>query len=173
MTLPRYARLLLAMASGAALALSFPNYNLPLLAWPAVGMLLLACFEAAALGSAALRILARRRLLPAIGAVDRYRHAPVRQRRSVAFRGHSWLAQRGVRDFSRGLRVGRRVRLAKNAARPEQALRLRSRAVPVGRHRSGEDVSDSRRLPLESHGLCRHAKALRSCNWRPSPASTA
>src|SRR6202142_3248132 len=46
MTLPRYARLLLAVASGAALALSFPNYNLPLLAWPAVGMLLLACFEA-------------------------------------------------------------------------------------------------------------------------------
>jgi apolipoprotein N-acyltransferase len=47
MTLPRYARLLLAMASGATLALSFPNYDLPLLAWPAVGMLLLACFEAA------------------------------------------------------------------------------------------------------------------------------
>src|SRR5208283_657946 len=46
MTLPRYVRLLLAMASGAALALSFPNYNLSLLAWPAVGTLLLACFEA-------------------------------------------------------------------------------------------------------------------------------
>src|ERR1700690_3163899 len=46
MTLPRYLRLLLAMASGAALAFSFPNYNLSLLAWPAVGILLLACFEA-------------------------------------------------------------------------------------------------------------------------------
>jgi apolipoprotein N-acyltransferase len=39
-------RLLLAMASGAALALSFPNYNLPLLAWIAVGLLIFACFGA-------------------------------------------------------------------------------------------------------------------------------
>jgi apolipoprotein N-acyltransferase len=46
MTLPRYVRLLLALASGAALAFSFPNYNLSLLAWPAIGMLVLACFEA-------------------------------------------------------------------------------------------------------------------------------
>jgi len=35
-------RALLAAGSGAALALSFPNYNLPLLAWLAVGMLILA-----------------------------------------------------------------------------------------------------------------------------------
>jgi len=46
MTLPRYARLLLAIGSGAALAFSFPNYNLSLLAWLAVGMLVLASFEA-------------------------------------------------------------------------------------------------------------------------------
>ncbi len=45
MSLPRYARLLLALASGALLAFSFPNYNLPLFAWAAVGMLVLACFE--------------------------------------------------------------------------------------------------------------------------------
>jgi len=36
-------RVLLALASGAALAFSFPNYNFPLLAWIAVGMLVLAC----------------------------------------------------------------------------------------------------------------------------------
>jgi apolipoprotein N-acyltransferase len=37
-----HTRVLLALASGAALGLSFPNYNLPLLAWLAVGMLVLA-----------------------------------------------------------------------------------------------------------------------------------
>jgi apolipoprotein N-acyltransferase len=37
-----YTRLLLALASGAALALAFPNYNLPLLAWVAVALLILA-----------------------------------------------------------------------------------------------------------------------------------
>jgi len=42
MNFPRYMRVLLAVASGVALALSFPNYNLPLLAWFAVGMLVLA-----------------------------------------------------------------------------------------------------------------------------------
>jgi apolipoprotein N-acyltransferase len=46
MTLPRYARFLLAIASGAALAFSFPNYNLSLLGWAGVGMLVLASFEA-------------------------------------------------------------------------------------------------------------------------------
>ena len=39
-------RLLLALASGAALAFSFPNYNLSLLSWPAVGLLILASFGA-------------------------------------------------------------------------------------------------------------------------------
>lgn len=42
MNLPWYVRALLAAASGAALALSFPNYNLPLLAWISVAMLVLA-----------------------------------------------------------------------------------------------------------------------------------
>jgi apolipoprotein N-acyltransferase len=37
-----YARLLLALASGVALALSFPNYNLSLLAWVAIALLVLA-----------------------------------------------------------------------------------------------------------------------------------
>ncbi|MGH9690274.1 MAG: apolipoprotein N-acyltransferase [Candidatus Acidiferrales bacterium] len=46
MTLPRYARPVLALASGVALALSFPNYNLPFLAWISVGMLFLASFGA-------------------------------------------------------------------------------------------------------------------------------
>lgn len=45
-----YLRSLLAILSGAALALSFPNYNLPLLAWPAVGLLILACFGARSRG---------------------------------------------------------------------------------------------------------------------------
>lgn len=45
---PWYVRLLLAAASGTALALSFPNYNLSLLAWVAVGLLMLACFGARA-----------------------------------------------------------------------------------------------------------------------------
>jgi apolipoprotein N-acyltransferase len=44
--LPRYLRLLFAIASGAALALSFPNYNLSLLAWIAVGLLILSCLGA-------------------------------------------------------------------------------------------------------------------------------
>jgi apolipoprotein N-acyltransferase len=42
MNLPRYARVLLAIGSGVALGLSFPNYNLYLLAWIAMGMLMLA-----------------------------------------------------------------------------------------------------------------------------------
>ena len=41
-----YSRVLLALASGAALALSFPNYNLTVLAWPAVGLLVLASYRA-------------------------------------------------------------------------------------------------------------------------------
>jgi apolipoprotein N-acyltransferase len=43
MNLPRYARVLLAIGSGVALGLAFPNYNLYLLAWIAIGMLVLAC----------------------------------------------------------------------------------------------------------------------------------
>jgi apolipoprotein N-acyltransferase len=39
-------RLLLALASGATLALSFPNYNLPLLAWGALSLLILASYGA-------------------------------------------------------------------------------------------------------------------------------
>jgi apolipoprotein N-acyltransferase len=42
MKLSRPLRLLLALASGLALAFSFPNYNLPLLAWGAVALLILA-----------------------------------------------------------------------------------------------------------------------------------
>jgi apolipoprotein N-acyltransferase len=42
MTLPGYARVLLAIGSGAALGLAFPNYNFYLLAWIAMGMLVLA-----------------------------------------------------------------------------------------------------------------------------------
>jgi apolipoprotein N-acyltransferase len=41
-----YTRVLLAVASGVILALSFPNYNLSLLAWVAVGLLTLASFGA-------------------------------------------------------------------------------------------------------------------------------
>lgn len=44
--IPWYVRLLLAIASGAALALSFPNYELSLLVWIAIGLLLLASFGA-------------------------------------------------------------------------------------------------------------------------------
>jgi len=41
-----YTRLLLAVASGLLLGLSFPNYNFPLLAWIAVGSLILASYRA-------------------------------------------------------------------------------------------------------------------------------
>ena len=41
-----HTRVLLALASGAALALSFPNYNFPLLAWISVGLLVLASYRA-------------------------------------------------------------------------------------------------------------------------------
>jgi apolipoprotein N-acyltransferase len=43
MHFPRHTRALLALASGAALALSFPNYNLWPLAWFSIGLLVLAC----------------------------------------------------------------------------------------------------------------------------------
>jgi apolipoprotein N-acyltransferase len=46
MNFPCYMRVLLALASGLTLALSFPNYNLPLLAWIAVALLVLASFRA-------------------------------------------------------------------------------------------------------------------------------
>ena len=46
MTFSRQTRVLLALGSGIALALSFPNYNLPLLAWISIGMLVLASFGA-------------------------------------------------------------------------------------------------------------------------------
>src|ERR1700731_212391 len=42
MNFPWHTRALLALGSGVALALSFPDYNLPLLAWISVGMLILA-----------------------------------------------------------------------------------------------------------------------------------
>ena len=46
MTFSRQTRVLLALGSGIALALSFPNYNLPLLAWGSIGMLVLASIGA-------------------------------------------------------------------------------------------------------------------------------
>jgi apolipoprotein N-acyltransferase len=46
MTFRRHTRVLLALGSGVALALSFPNYNLPLLAWFSIGMLVLASIGA-------------------------------------------------------------------------------------------------------------------------------
>src|SRR5271167_1467683 len=46
MNYPWHTRLLLALASGATLALSFPNYDLSLLAWISVGLLILASYGA-------------------------------------------------------------------------------------------------------------------------------
>jgi apolipoprotein N-acyltransferase len=46
MNFPRHTRALLAIGSGAALALSFPNYHLFLLAWVAIGMLILSSLGA-------------------------------------------------------------------------------------------------------------------------------
>src|ERR1700734_2245776 len=46
MNIPRYVRVLLAIASGAALGLAFPNYNFYLLAWIAMGLLVLASVDA-------------------------------------------------------------------------------------------------------------------------------
>jgi apolipoprotein N-acyltransferase len=51
MNLSWHKRALLALGSGAALALSFPNYNLSLLAWVSVGMLVLASCGARPLAS--------------------------------------------------------------------------------------------------------------------------
>ena len=47
MTLSRTARLLLALISGVALALSFPVFNFPLLAWVSLALLILAALNAA------------------------------------------------------------------------------------------------------------------------------
>jgi apolipoprotein N-acyltransferase len=44
MNLPRYARVLLAIGSGAALGFAFPNYNLWPLAWIALAMLIIASY---------------------------------------------------------------------------------------------------------------------------------
>jgi len=46
MNYPWHTRLLLALASGVALALSFPSYNVSLLAWISVGLLILASYGA-------------------------------------------------------------------------------------------------------------------------------
>jgi len=46
MNFPLYTRALFALASGATLALAFPNYNLPLLAWISVTLLILAAWRA-------------------------------------------------------------------------------------------------------------------------------
>src|ERR1700746_1339319 len=46
MTSSRQTRVLLALGSGIALAVSFPDYNLPLLAWVSIGMLVLASIGA-------------------------------------------------------------------------------------------------------------------------------
>ena len=46
MNFPWYARALFALSSGAALALAFPNYNVPLLAWISVTLLILAAYGA-------------------------------------------------------------------------------------------------------------------------------
>jgi len=46
MNFSRHTRALLALGSGVALALSFPDYNLPLLAWFSIGMLVLASIGA-------------------------------------------------------------------------------------------------------------------------------
>jgi apolipoprotein N-acyltransferase len=46
MNYPWHTRLLLALARGAALALSFPNYNFWFLSWIAVGLLILASYRA-------------------------------------------------------------------------------------------------------------------------------
>ncbi|MFZ0701117.1 MAG: apolipoprotein N-acyltransferase [Candidatus Acidiferrales bacterium] len=46
MTFSWYKRALLALASGVTLALAFPNYNLPLLAWVSIALLVLASYGA-------------------------------------------------------------------------------------------------------------------------------
>src|SRR5579871_5619352 len=46
MNLPWYTRGLLALASGVCLALAFPNYNVPLVAWISVGLLVIASYGA-------------------------------------------------------------------------------------------------------------------------------
>jgi apolipoprotein N-acyltransferase len=58
-TISRNWRILLSFVAGVLLALAFPNFNLPLLAWIAVAVLIISCMEGASLeggfGEAALR----------------------------------------------------------------------------------------------------------------------
>ncbi len=79
MNLPRYARVLLAIGSGVALGLAFPNYNLYLLAWIAMGMLVLACCGAPLKEAPLYGFLARASFLSGVPAVGGYRHAAVRE----------------------------------------------------------------------------------------------
>ncbi len=117
-----HTRALLALGSGAALALSFPNYNLSLLAWISVGMLVLASCGARPLASPLYGFLHGLVFypigLPWIDVGD----AAVRGRRSVDFRRH--FGADGNRGRNRLLGFFRRASLW----HPERATRWRARS---------------------------------------------
>ena len=118
MTFSRQTRVLLALGSGIAFALSFPDYNLPLLAWISIGMLVLASDRRAASRSSALRFPSRFRFLSHLPAVDRHSDAAIRQRRSVAIRGDPQPFRNRGRNHLVHVFDERRVRRAKKRHRP-------------------------------------------------------
>ena len=78
MNLSRTARLLLALASGVALALAFPLFNFPLLGWIAPAMLIVAVLNETSAIRFAAGMVAGRGVLRAERAVVLHRDAPVR-----------------------------------------------------------------------------------------------
>ena len=135
---PWYTRVLLALASGLTLALSFPNYNLSLLAWISVGLLVLAsCRRAPGRSLRSTDCFSGLVFYPLCLHVDRCGDEAVRRRRPVDVRGHSgadrhrrrdhlrdfftgaWLSLRGrarclPARLRRFLWVARRIRCARN-----------------------------------------------------------
>ncbi len=87
MNLPRYARVLLAIGSGAALGFAFPNYNLTLLAWVSLGMLVLASVDAPVGQAPLYGFLHGQVFYPVVLAVGGYRDAAVWEHFAVGFGG--------------------------------------------------------------------------------------
>ena len=81
-------RLLLALASGIVLGLSFPTFELSYLAWVGIALLMLAALGARP-GIAALCGFLHGLAFTHLPDLDRYGHTPVRRCRSVNLRGIS------------------------------------------------------------------------------------